>query len=239
MMMESDSLSGGLGREVKKEITKEGLSEYFLYTIAGTETIPNGWSKRLPSFDTDAIPVENLYKFEEERYGQSVIRFLSFKNDEEHELGDTPIPGGAMRVFRKTGEDSHLSFEGQSSFKYIPVGEKVELNLGRVENVIVEPKLMKQASDNYTFDRKGNISGWDDIQDFEVEVRNTRSVPVTVEIKRNFSSNYWKLQKTGDFGIFKENDVNTVKFTLKLPPESKKTFTYQLTTYQGVNQEGK
>ena len=30
-----------------KEIKKEGLSEYFLYTIEGTETIPNGWSKRL------------------------------------------------------------------------------------------------------------------------------------------------------------------------------------------------
>ncbi len=31
-----------------KEIVKEGLSEYFLYTIEGTETIPTGWSKRLP-----------------------------------------------------------------------------------------------------------------------------------------------------------------------------------------------
>src|SRR5687768_183535 len=30
-----------------KEIIKEGLSEYFIFTIEGTETIPNGWSKRL------------------------------------------------------------------------------------------------------------------------------------------------------------------------------------------------
>ena len=30
-----------------KEIIKEGLSEYFIYTIEGTETIPNGWSKRM------------------------------------------------------------------------------------------------------------------------------------------------------------------------------------------------
>ena len=50
-----------------KEIKKEGLSEYFLYTIEGTETIPNTWSKRLPSSDDDEIPVVNLYKFEEER----------------------------------------------------------------------------------------------------------------------------------------------------------------------------
>ena len=32
-----------------KEIIKEGLSEYFVFTIEGTETIQNGWSKRLRS----------------------------------------------------------------------------------------------------------------------------------------------------------------------------------------------
>ena len=39
-----------------KEIIKEGLSEYFIYTIEGTETIPNGWSKRMRSFDRPACP---------------------------------------------------------------------------------------------------------------------------------------------------------------------------------------
>ena len=76
----------------KKEIKKEGLSEYFLYTIEGTETIPHGWSKRLPSFEVADVPVVNLYKYEEERYGRSVVRFLSFVNEEEHKLGETPIP---------------------------------------------------------------------------------------------------------------------------------------------------
>ncbi|WP_372808672.1 DUF4139 domain-containing protein [Pontiella sp.] len=225
------------GMAEPKEIKKEGLSEYFLYTIDGTETIPTGWSKRLPSFDTDAIPVANLYKFEEERYGSHVRRFLSFKNDEEHALGETPIPGGSMRVFRLTGEAAHLAFEGQSSFKYIPIDEKVELDLGRVENVIVEPKRMKQATANHRFDRKGNVSGWDEIHDFEVEVRNTRPVPVKVEIKCNLGSTYWKIEKAGDFGTFEKDDADTVKFTLELPPESKKTFTYQLTTNHGDNQQ--
>ena len=30
----------------EKTIIKEGLSEYFIFSIDGTETIPNGWSKR-------------------------------------------------------------------------------------------------------------------------------------------------------------------------------------------------
>jgi len=31
----------------KRQIVKEGLSEYFLYTVGGRDTIPSGWSKRL------------------------------------------------------------------------------------------------------------------------------------------------------------------------------------------------
>ena len=221
----------------RKEIRKEGLSEYFLYTIEGTETIPTGWSKRLLSFDVDEVAVVNLYKYEEERYGRSVFRFLSFKNDKEHKLGETPIPGGLLKVYRGVEDTGHLSYTGQSEFKYIPVNEEVELNLGPVANVVVEPKLMDFKTANYRFDSRRDISGWDEIRTFKVEVRNTREIPVRVEIKRNFPTQYWDLQKSGEIGEFGKEDLDTVKFTLKLEPRSKKGFEYILTTYHGVRTE--
>jgi len=220
-----------------KEIKKEGLSEYFLYTIEGTETIPNGWSKRLLSFNVDQVPVINLYKYEERRYGPSVVRFLSFKNDQEHKLGETPIPGGMLKVYRGVGDQGHLSYTGQSSFKYIPVDEDVELNLGTVANVVVEPKLMDLKTENYRFDRRGNVSGWDEIHTFGIEVRNTRDIDVKVEIKRNFNTQYWNIDNNGDFGAFEKVDLDTVKFTLDLQPRSAKQFEYVLRTYHGVRQE--
>jgi hypothetical protein len=220
-----------------KEIKKEGLSEYFLYTIEGTETIPNGWSKRLQSFDVDQVPVVNLYKYEEERYGPSVVRFLSFKNDKEHKLGDTPIPGGTLKVYRSVDNKGQLSYVGQSEFKYIPVDEDVELNLGAVGDVVVESKLMDFKTDNYRFDRNRNISGWDETHTFKMEVRNTREIPAKIEIQRNFNTPYWKLTKSGDFGQFEKVDVDTVKFTLTLEPRSAKKFEYVVTTYHGVRQE--
>ncbi len=217
-----------------KEIVKEGLSEYFLYTIEGTETIPNGWSKRLQSFDIEGVPVVNLYKFEEERYGPSVTRFLSFKNDEAHKLGQTPIPDGVLTVYRAADEQKHLAYEGQSSFKYIPVNEDVELNLGAVADVVVEPNLIETRTDNYRFDNNRNISGWDEIQVFSVQVRNTREVPVKVEITCNFASPYWDLKRSDEVGSFEKVDLDTVKFTIELPPHSKQAFGYTLTTYNGV-----
>jgi hypothetical protein len=216
-----------------KEIKKEGLSEYFLYTIEGTETIPTGWSKRLMSFNVDEVPVVNLYKFEQERYGNSVVRF----NDEEHKLGDTPIPGGMLKVYRSADEKGHLSYTGQSSFKYIPVDEDVELNLSAVSDVVVEPTLMDFETKNYRFDRKHNIAGWDEVRKFKIEVRNTRDIGAKVEIKRNFPTQYFKLLKSGDFGEFENVDLDTVKFTLVLKPRSAKEFEYVLTTYHGVRQE--
>ncbi len=220
-----------------KEIKKEGLSEYFLYTIEGTETIPTGWSKRLISFDVDEVPVVNLYKYEAERYGNAVVRFLSFKNDEEHKLGDTPIPGGILKVYRGVDDEEHLSYTGQSSFKYIPVDEDVELNLGPVADVVAEPKLMDMKTVNYRFNRDGNISGWDEIRKFKIEIRNTRRIPVKVEIQRNFNTIYWDLEKSGEFDGFEKVDMDTVKFNLMLEANSVKQFEYGLTTYHGVREE--
>ncbi|HNY79743.1 MAG: DUF4139 domain-containing protein [Sedimentisphaerales bacterium] len=220
-----------------KEVVKEGLSEYFLYTIEGTETIPNGWSKRLLSFDVDAVPVVSLYKYEEDRYGPKAVRFLSFANDAEHKLGQTPIPDGTLKVYRGVDDAKHLSYEGQSSFKYIPVGDEVELNLGAVEDVVVEPKMMEYRTDNYRFDRNGNVAGWDEIRTFAVTVKNTRSIPVKVEIRRNFDTPHWTLERTGDVDEFEKVDVDTVEFTLLLPAGSQRRFEYTLTTCQGTRRE--
>jgi hypothetical protein len=220
-----------------KQVVKEGLSEYFLYTIEGTETIPSGWSKRLQSFVVDAVPVLNLYKFEEDRYGPVVLRFLSFKNDEEHELGETPIPGGVLKVYRTAGSQRHLSYVGQSSFKYIPVNEDVELNLGVVSDITVEPELMDFRTDNYRFDRRGNVAGWDEVRTFEVTVKNTREIPVKVEIRRNFATTYWTLERTGQIDEFEKIDADTVEFNLLLEPRSQRKFQYTVTTYHGVRTE--
>ena len=220
-----------------KEVIKEGLSEYFLYTIEGTETIPNGWSKRLQSFDVNSIPVVSLYKYEEERYDSRVVRFLSFKNDAEHKLGQTPIPDGALKVYRLVDDQKHLSYEGWAACKYIPVNEDVELALGAVQDVVVEPTLMDDKTDNYRRDNRGDIAGWDEIRTFKVQVRNTRDVPVRIEIRRNFDSSAWEIQRSGQIDAFEKVDLDTVKFTLQLEPRSKKTFEYTLTSFRGTRAE--
>ncbi len=216
-----------------KEVKKEGLSEYFLYTIEGTETIPTGWSKRLPSFDVDEIPVESLYKYDEQRWGHQTIRFISFVNDEDHELGETPIPNGNMKIYRCVDKQGALGYVGGTNIKYIPVNEEVELNLGAARQVQVEPKLMDYHTENYRFDNKGNVSGWEEIRTWNITVKNTRELPIEVEITRGWNTAYWELNVTAGQVEYKKHDARRARFELKLQPRTKREFTYQVRTYHG------
>ena len=220
----------------RKQIVKEGLSEYFLYTIEGQETIPTGWSKRLPSFDIDGIPVESLYKYDERRWGANAVRYVSFANDEEHELGQTPIPDGTVRIYRRN-TDGHLSYTGGTSIKYIPVDEEIELNLGADSQVKIEPVLMETRTENHRFDTKGNISGWDEVQTWKVKVTNTRTLPARIEIYRHFGTTYWTIKNRGQYGDYEPDDASTAKYVLQVEPRSKCEFEYVLTMYQGTRQE--
>lgn len=217
-----------------KEIKKEGLSEYFLYTIEGTETIEDKWGKRLPSFDIEDIDVESLYKYDEERWGNQTIRFVKFANDDEHNLGETPIPDGTVKIFGQTGEHGHLSYVGGTSIKYIPVGEKVELNLGAARLVKVEPKLMEFKTDNYVFDNKDNVAGWDEKRNWQIDITNTRKLPVEIEITRGFGTPYWTLETAAPY---KKHDATHARFETQLQPQSKQTLDYTVTTYHGRRQE--
>ena len=100
--------------ENAKAVVKEALGEYFLYTVEGRDTIQNGWSKRLPSFNTPEVPITSYYKYEKERYGNAVMRFYKFKNDEDSKLGTEPLPDGSVMAFRTVTDDSLYNFVGLS-----------------------------------------------------------------------------------------------------------------------------
>ncbi len=221
---------GGYGGK-PAEIVKEGLSEYFLYTVEGRDTIPNGWSKRLPSFHTQDVPIQSYYKFEKERWGDRVIRFYKFKNDEASHLGKEPLPDGEVAAFRVTGPDQRYDYVGRTHVQYIPVDEQVELELGNDQEVRVEPKLMNWVKNALDFDRNGNVIGWTIVETWEVQLQNSKRIPVTIDLRRNFPGD-WSLQTEAKY---EKVDANKVKFLIPLQPGEKQTLRYELTSRSGTN----
>ena len=98
---------------------------------------------------------------------------------------------------------------------------------------------MDYRTENYRWDIRNNrdyIVGWDEIRTFKLTVKNTRELPIKVEIKRHFGTPYWDLTNTGEFGQYEKLDQDTAKYTLELTPGSSKQFEYTLTTYHGTRQ---
>lgn len=186
-----------------REIIKEGLSEYFIYSIEGTETIPNGWSKRLRSFQGDAVPFKVQYRYRPAEYGDQLVRMYLLTNDKASKLGSTPLPDGIIRVFRDNGRDG-LSFLTQQAIKYVAIGDKIELNLGRDPNVIFELIKLRAFRDNIWLQLGGgnvfrqvgqggvqveanwSVAGWDEHEVYTQRVRNYTGKPIDLEIRRSF-----------------------------------------------------
>ncbi len=230
-------LGRGMNRAVaemedkKREIVKEALSEYFLYTVEGRDTVPHGWAKRMPSFVAKEVPVESYYKYEKERYGNAVMRYYKFKNDEKSKLGKEPLPDGGVMAFRLATLDKLYAFVGRTRVKYIPIGEAVEMELGNDAEVMVKPKLMNWEKDEVRFDQNGNPSGWSTKEQWEIELQNSKAIGVVVDVRRNFGGD-WEVASDDQY---EKVDATKIKYVVPLKAGEKRTIKYTLTTRLGNN----
>jgi len=220
-----------LAEAAPAEIIKEGVSEYFLYTVGSRDTIPTGWSKGLPSFQTNNVPVTSYYKFEKEQWGAAVIRFYKFTNDKPSHLGNEPLPDGEVKAFRTVTSDGLLNFVGATNVKYIPIGEAIELELGEDREVAVHPTLLDWQKLDLRFDQWGNVAGWTVKEVWQVELQNSKDIPVVLDIRRNFAGD-WELKSAAQY---ESVDKTKVKFVLPLKPHEHQKFSYELTTRYGTN----
>ena len=222
---------GGGGAFKPREIVKEGLSEYFLYTVEGRDTIPTGWSKRLPSFKTPDVPVTSYYKFEREQWGGQVMRYYRFTNSEPSKFGKEPLPDGEVKAFRLVTDDNLFAFVGRTAVKYIPVNETVEMELGNDLEVLVKPTLVNWDKTNLQFDGNGDVKGWTVKETWQIDVQNSKDIDVMLDVRRNFAGD-WSLTTNA---TYEKVDAGKVKFVLALRAHEKQALTYEVTTNFGSN----
>lgn len=224
-------MADGLAAAKPKEIIKQGLSEYFLYTVEGRDTIPTGWSKRMPSFKGSAVPITSYYKYERERWGDQVMRYYRFKNNQESKLGNEPLPDGQVAAFRTVGDDKSYALVGRTSVKYIPINEEVDLELGNDQEVQVKPALMNWEKTDLRFDNEGNVKGWTIRETWQVEIQNSKEIEVVLDVRRSFAGD-WSLKTEA---AYDRVDASKIKFVRPLKAREKQAFTYAVTTHHGVN----
>ena len=240
---------GGGGADAKqKEITKEGLSEYFIYAIEGTETIPTGWSKRMRSLEAAAAPFRIQYRYRPNEYGDQLVRMYLLTNDEKSQLGSSPLPDGVVRVFRDNSKGG-LSYLTQQTIKYIPIGDKIELNLGPDPEVIFEliklrsfrdelyvqlhgtSEFRKVGGDEVIRRENASVAGWDDHEIFTQRIRNYTASPIEVEVRRTLPGHV----------VFKSrlepvlHDYQTVQFLTRVAAGQRADLFFEVVRKQGTS----
>ncbi|MCK6441016.1 MAG: hypothetical protein L6Q71_12545, partial [Planctomycetes bacterium] len=226
--------------ETRAEIIKEGLSEYYIYTVKtskadGTETIPNGWAKSLQSFHVDNVPVEFVYTYNSRKYGTELRRVYSFVNDEAHNLGKEPLPGGVVRLYERKGNDG-LGYVAALGTEYIPKGEEVKIVGDSDPNVTIEIKVMKYRRTNLNFRTKDEVKsliGWDDVRDYVVVVKNFRGSAIKAEVTLNLSGDFEVAAADGTTLI--HDSATTRKLKLNIPAGESSTSGFTLTVHNQEN----
>lgn len=231
-----------------KKIIKQGLSEYFLFTIPGTETVPNNWSKRLRSLNADDVPVSLPYRFWPHVYGYQLVRVLAWKNDKASHLGNSPLPNGSVHVYQRQGDNS-LSYLGSQNIKYVPIAAKVDVSLGADPNVGFKLVTLRVFRDHiwarldginvlHRIDGPGGIKiqpnssvvGWEEHTVKVQQIRNDTDHRIDVQVRRAYSGDVTFLSDIGAA----LHDYRTVSYAAHLDPGHRADLAYEVITRQGV-----
>jgi hypothetical protein len=228
---------GRRGGSAPPKIVKEGLSEYFIFTVEGEQTIKTGWSQRMISFKAKDVPFEILYRYRPPQYGPVPVRFFILANDTEHKMGESPLPDGMIRVFRENGK-AGLNFFTAQSTKYIPLNEKIELNVGKDNQVVYERVVLDLARSNFIFNevpRVPVVTGWDERRKWQEEIRNYRDKPIKVEIRHVLAGDVqFAMEGAKGLALY---DFQTPEYTLDLKAHEKQKYTSEGLFHMGQNQK--
>jgi hypothetical protein len=182
-----------------KEIIKEGLSEVLHLHHRGDRD----GEQRLEqanAFRGADCPVQDRIPLSPPGIRRAARPDVLLKNDKDSKLGTTPLPDGIVRVFRDNGRDG-LSYLTQQAVKYIPIGDKIELNLGVDPEVIFEliklrvfrsdlilqingtNEFRKPGGDGAFKEENATLVGWTDHEVFSQRIRNYTGKAINIEVR--------------------------------------------------------
>ncbi len=194
-----------------KQVVKQGLSEYFLFTIEGREDIKDKEPKRLVALKVADVPLESIYKLSDRTRDQGFTRFYRFKNvklldpqgkekklSAMENLGLSPLPNGTVRLFSEY-KNKDLAYEGGTETKYVPIGDRVEVNVGPDKDITIQRRVKDQKISNVVarqykrrlddqFVAYYDLIDYDETFFYEEELVSGKPVPAKIEVERQFDA---------------------------------------------------
>ncbi len=269
--------------DAPKAVVKQGLSEYFLFTIEGREDIKYEEPKRLVALKVAEVPLESIYKLSDRSQSSplppgegpgvraSFTKFYRFKNvklldakgkekklSAMENLGLSPLPNGTVRLFSEY-KNKDLAYVGGTETKYVPIGDRVEVNVGPDKDITIHRRLKDQKITSvvarqykHRLDDKFvlyyDLVDYDETFFYEEEHVSGKPVIAKIEVERQFDANVvlwgsegerpkgWTSNEPGAYvdlhtvgGRVERVDQQHVKYFLDLLPGKKQLVSYSVT----------
>ena len=157
---------------------QSNLGDYKLYTLPEPVTLNARQTKQVAFLDQKNVAFQRLYVVEVNSWDVLGDTFLApqvtlrLENKTANGLGK-PLPSGALSAMETV--DGRPTFAGEQAVRDVAVGEPLDLAIGQAMDVRARPRLVAERKL-----AKGRTR-----RDYEVDLSNAKTVPVTIELRQN------------------------------------------------------
>jgi hypothetical protein len=204
---------------------QEAFSDYHLYTLDRKTTIGNNETKQVKMLGGTGFPVVKRYVVDGQAFYyrnpqhpgaplKDVVQvYYQFKNEERSGLG-IPMPAGVVRVYQSDSKGG-LQFVGEDRIDHTPKDETLNLKIGNAFDVVAERKQIdfeKIAVNVFEVE-------------YEITLRNHKTVPVAVEVNEPIGGTWRILRSTHEWS---KTDAWAAQFKVPVAADGTSVLTYRV-----------
>jgi hypothetical protein len=183
----------------EEKMSQESFSDYHLYTLSRRTTIANNETKQVSMLSGTAVPTLKRYVVDGQAFYYHNVQhpgaplkdvvqvYYQFRNDQKSGLG-MPMPSGVIRVYQADSKGG-VQFVGEDRIDHTPKDETLKLKIGNAFDVVCERNqidFLKISSNTHEVE-------------YEVTLRNHKTVPVTVEVNEPIGGTWTMLRSTHEW----------------------------------------
>ncbi|MBU2552026.1 MAG: hypothetical protein KKB20_26685 [Proteobacteria bacterium] len=134
-------------------------------------------------------------------------------------LGVSTLWGGKVRVYQDDGHQGTI-FSGEDETGLVPVGEKMEVEIGDSRDLKVTQRKMREERINLRRNKDQQVVLFDTDEEIKAEVENFKDRPAVLTMLQHIPGQ-WEMK---DCNLkYEKKDAGTLKFRIELPPKGKQT----------------
>jgi hypothetical protein len=206
-------------------MAQESFSDYHLYTLGRKTSINNNQTKQVSMLGATAFPIRKRYVVDGQAFyyrnaqhpgsplKDDVQVFYQFTNDATAGLG-MPMPAGVVRVYQADSRGG-TQFVGEDRIDHTPKDEALNLKIGTAFDIVAERKqtdFQKIASNVYEME-------------FEVVLRNHKTVPVTIEVNEPIGGT-WRMISSSQ--SYTKTDAWAAQFAVRVASDDATSLKYRV-----------